>query len=325
VANQVARFIVPINLNQRAFELCLEAHAAADELRIRGRQELGSALILDFGVEAAGGLEAGLRLAEICTAGLAQISLVPADRSTWRGAAVQVVTDDPVRACMASQYAGWKLAHGKYFAMGSGPMRAAAGKEAIFDKIGFREVADVAVGVLETSKLPPGELCQMVAADCRVGPAQLVLCVAPTASQAGTIQIVARSVETALHKLHELDFDLARVASAFGTAPLPPVAAGDLAAIGRTNDAVLYGGDVTLWIRGDDESVAAIGPRVPSSASPDFGEPFAAIFRRYDCDFYKIDPHLFSPAAVTFCNLDTGRTKRFGQVLPEVVQKSFLS
>jgi methenyltetrahydromethanopterin cyclohydrolase len=226
---------------------------------------------------------------------------------------------------MASQYAGWKLAHGKYFAMGSGPMRAAAGKESIFDTIGFRETAEVAVGVLESSKLPPVELCQMVAADCGVGPAQLILCVARTASQAGTMQIVARSVETALHKLHELGFEVARVASAFGTAPLPPVAADDLAAIGRTNDAVLYGGEVTLWFSGDDDSVGEIGPRVPSSASPDFGEPFAAIFRRYDCDFYKIDPHLFSPAAVTFCNLDTGRTQRFGRVVPEVVQKSFTS
>jgi methenyltetrahydromethanopterin cyclohydrolase len=316
---------VPINLNQRAFELCLEAHAAADELRIRGRQEPGSALVLDFGVEAAGGLEAGLRLAEICTAGQAQVSLEKADSAVWQGPAVQVMTDDPVRSCMASQYAGWKLAHGKYFAMGSGPMRAAAGKEGIFDSIGFRETAEVAVGVLESNKLPPAELCQKIAADCRVERSQLILCVAPTASQAGTIQIVARSVETALHKLHELGFDLARIASAFGTAPLPPVAADDLAAIGRTNDAVLYGGEVTLWFSGDDDRVAEIGPRVPSSASPDFGEPFAAIFCRYNCDFYKIDPHLFSPAAVTFCNLDTGRTQRFGRVVPEVVQKSFLT
>ena len=68
-----------------------------------------------------------------------------------------IATDDAVRACMGAQYAGWKLAHGKYFAMGSGPMRAAAGKEAIFDTIGFRETTEVAVGVLESSKLPPGE------------------------------------------------------------------------------------------------------------------------------------------------------------------------
>jgi methenyltetrahydromethanopterin cyclohydrolase len=315
---------VTISLNQQAFELCLEAHAAADELRISGRQDAGGPLILDFGIEALGGLEAGLRLAEICLAGQAEVALVPADRSLWSGPAVQVTTDNPVRACMAAQYAGWKVEHGKFFAMGSGPMRASAGKEAIFESIGYRERADVAVGVLESRKLPPPELCDRIAADCGVSSSHLILCVAPTASQAGTIQVVARSIETALHKLHEIGFDISRVESGYGTAPLPPVAKNDLAAIGRTNDAVLYGGEATLWVRGDDESVTAIGPRVPSSASPDFGEPFAAIFQRYDCDFYRIDPHLFSPAAVTFHNLDTGRTQRFGQVSHEVIQRSFL-
>lgn len=313
-----------INLNQQAFELCLEAHAAADELRICGRQLTNGPLVLDFGVEAPGGLEAGVRLAEICMAGQAQVGLVPADRSLWLGPAVQVMTDDPVRACMAVQYAGWKLEHGKFFAMGSGPMRALAGKEAIFETIGHREQADVAVGVLESRKLPPPDLCDRIASDCGVSPSHLILCVAPTASQAGTTQIVARSVETALHKLHEVGFDISRVESGYGTAPLPPIAADDLAAIGRTNDAILYGAEVTLWIRGDDESLVAIGPLLPSSASPDFGEPFAAIFRRYECDFYRIDPHLFSPAVVTFCNLDTGRTHRFGQISPDVIERSFL-
>jgi methenyltetrahydromethanopterin cyclohydrolase len=318
-------FVVTVNLNQQAFELCLEAHAAADELRIVGRQQPGGVLLLDFGIEAPGGLEAGLRLAEICLAGQAAVTLVTADRSLWRGPAVQVMTDNPVRACMASQYAGWRLEHGKFFAMGSGPMRALAGKEAIFETIGFRERAEVAVGVLECRQLPPPELCNSIAADCGVSASHLILCVAPTASQAGTIQIVARSIETALHKLHEIGFNIARVESGFGTAPLPSVARDDLAAIGRTNDAVLYGGEVTLWVRGDDDSVTAAGPRVPSSASADFGEPFATIFERYGRDFYKIDPHLFSPAAVTFCNLDTGRTYRFGQVSPDVIQRSFMT
>jgi methenyltetrahydromethanopterin cyclohydrolase len=315
---------VTISLNQQAFELCLEAHAAAGELRIIGQQLAGGPLILDFGIDAPGGLEAGLRLSEICLAGQADVTIVPAERSLWAGPAVQVTTDAPVRSCMASQYAGWKLQHGKFFAMGSGPMRALAAKEAIFESIGYREQADVAVGVLESRTLPPAELCEQVAADCGVSPSHLILCVAPTASQAGTIQVVARSVETALHKLHEIGFDISRVQSGYGTAPLPPVAGSDLAAIGRTNDAVLYGGEVTLWVRGDDESLEALGPRVPSSASPDFGEPFIAIFQRYGCDFYRIDPHLFSPAAITFHNLDSGRTQRFGQVSPEVIQRSFL-
>ncbi|HEV3023547.1 MAG TPA: methenyltetrahydromethanopterin cyclohydrolase, partial [Pirellulales bacterium] len=150
-----------------------------------------------------------------------------------------------------------------------------------------------------------------------------VLLAARTASQAGTVQIVARSVETALHKLHELGFDLTRVESGWGVAPLPPPAADDLAGIGRTNDAILYGALVTLWVRGDDTSLESVGPRVPSSASPDHGEPFARIFERYDRDFYKIDPLLFSPAVVTLANLDSGHSFRFGRQLPDVIGRSF--
>jgi methenyltetrahydromethanopterin cyclohydrolase len=137
------------------------------------------------------------------------------------------------------------------------------------------------------------------------------------------MQVVARSVETALHKLHEIGFDLTRVQSGYGIAPLPPIAADDLTGIGWTNDALLYGAEVTLWVRGDDDSLAELGSRVPSSASSDYGEPFAEIFERAGRDFYKIDPLLFSPAVVTFVNLDTGRTQRFGQTNRAVLEKSF--
>jgi len=284
---------------------------------------VGGGTLVDLGVKARGGLEAGLALAEICLAGLGRVGLAPADPGVWRGPAVTVHTDHPVAACLASQYAGWQIAQGKFFAMGSGPMRAAAGKEALFDQIGHRERAGVAVGVLETGKLPSDEVFADLARQCGVEPAKLTLLAARTASQAGTVQIVARSVETALHKLHELGFDLKRLESGWGVAPLPPPAADDLRGIGRTNDAILYGAEVTLWVRGDDASLEEVGPRVPSSSSPDHGEPFARIFERYDRDFYKIDPQLFSPAVVTLANLDTGRSFRFGRVLPEVIERSF--
>ncbi|HUG68985.1 MAG TPA: methenyltetrahydromethanopterin cyclohydrolase, partial [Pirellulaceae bacterium] len=153
----------------------------------------------------------------------------------------------------------------------------------------------------------------------------LTLLVAPTASLAGSIQVVARSLETALHKLHEIGYDIHRVRSGFGSAPLPPVAANDLAGIGRTNDAVLYGGEVTLWVTGDDDSLREFGPQIPSSASPDHGQPFAEIFARYDHDFYKIDPLLFSPARVVLNNLETGTSMRFGEFEPQVLRASFSS
>ena len=145
----------------------------------------------------------------------------------------------------------------------------------------------------------------------------------PTASAAGNFQVVARVVETALHKLFEVGFDVTRIRSAVGTAPLSPVARDDLTGIGRTNDAILYGGCVTLWVRGDDESIAAIGPKVPAMASASYGEPFLKIFEQAGRDFYKIDPHLFSPAEIVFQNLDTGNVQTFGKVAPDVLKTSF--
>jgi methenyltetrahydromethanopterin cyclohydrolase len=204
-------------------------------------------------------------------------------------------------------------------------MRALAAKESLFETIGRGEPEPEAVGVLESSELPPPEVCRYVARECNVQPDRLTLLVARTASQAGTVQVVARSVESAMHKLHELGFDLARVESGYGVSPLPPVAADDLAAMGRTNDAILYGAEVTLWVRGDERTLGKLGAQVPSGASPDHGHPFAQIFQRHGRDFYSIDPSLFGPAVVTLMNLDTGRTYRFGRLMPDVLQGSFTS
>lgn len=314
------------SLNRRALDAAnaLEPHAEDDRVAVRPVE--GGGRVIDCGIESPGGLEVGVVLARVCLAGLASVSIVPGEISGRPGMLVQVFTDHPVRACLASQYAGWAIKLGKYFAMGSGPMRAAAGTEAIFDDIGHRETASGetgVIGVLEARKPPTSEVVRLIASACKVEPETVSLLVAPTASLAGGVQIVARSVETALHKLHELKFDLSRILSAHGTAPLPPVAADDLAAIGRTNDAILYGARVILCVTGDDASLDEIGRKVPSSASRDHGEPFSTIFARYNHDFYAVDPHLFSPAEVVFQNVQTGRSHIFGQLEPGVLARSF--
>jgi len=312
-----------LNANARQFLELLLAQGQMLRVAATTCPQTGATLV-DCGIAVLGGLEAGRCLAEICMSTLGDVRFVPARPEFGVGPAVQVQTDLPLCACLASQYAGWKLTHGKFFALGSGPMRLAAAKEPLFAKLGWtRERTEEVLGILETRALPPPEIIQKIAADCGVEPDRVTLLLAPTASLAGGVQIVARSVETALHKLLELDFDLTRVISGYGTAPLPPVAADDLAAIGRTNDAILYGGEVTLVVRCDDELLAEIGPRAPSCASDDFGAPFGELFARYGGDFYQIDPHLFSPAVVAFQNLQTGRTFRFGQLRPEIVRRSF--
>jgi methenyltetrahydromethanopterin cyclohydrolase len=310
-------------LNEQAWQLCEAMAADADTLGIVVHTLACGTRVVDCGVAAPGGIESGRRLAEVCMAGLGEIEIQAADPSLWRGQAVDVRTDRPVAACMAAQYAGWEIIGERFFAMGSGPMRAAAAREPLFNTIDCCEKAERCVGVLETSQLPPEGVCLDIAGKCSVHPGALTLLAARTASWAGTVQIVARSIETALHKLHELGFDLTRIEKGRGSAPLPPVGDSDLAAIGLTNDAILLGGCAELFVHGDDASLEEIGPHVPSCASPDFGRPFAEIFARYDHDFYRIDPLLFSPALVRFYNLDTDRSFEFGQFAPELLVESF--
>jgi methenyltetrahydromethanopterin cyclohydrolase len=310
-------------MNERAMRLADHMAGTAAALRIEVRQTPNGTRLLDCGIQAEGGLQAGLAMARVCLAGQAEVALTVGQLEDLPCPMVQVHSDHPVLACMASQYAGWQVAVGKFFGMGSGPMRAVYGKEALFDSIAGREQATAAVGVLESHKLPGDEVTAYLAERLNLPPSKLTLVIAPASSQAGNVQVVARSLETALHKLYELKFDLGQIVSGYGTAPLPPVAADFLGAIGRTNDAILYGGQVVLWVRADDEQLAEIGPKVPSSASPDHGAPFAEIFARYEQDFYRIDPLLFSPAVIVFQNLRTGKSHRFGRTDHEVLRRSF--
>lgn len=314
-----------LRLNQRATELAEQGIADRPRFNV-DVHHIGGARVLDFGVKARGGLEAGCLLARICLAGLGNAEVAAGQLGEMAWPHVTVQTDHPLDACLLSQYAGWQIGVGKYFAMGSGPMRATAAVEELFEEFDCREPCDFNgryVGVLETGTLPTNEVVSWIAEKLAVTPDQLILCAARTASLAGAVQVVARSVETSLHKLHELKFDVRRVVSGFGTAPLPPVARNDLSGIGLTNDAILYGGSVTLWVSGDDESITETGPRVPSSASAAHGQPFLNIFEQAGRDFYKIDPMLFSPAEITFCNVTTGRVQRFGQRHIDVLRTSF--
>jgi methenyltetrahydromethanopterin cyclohydrolase len=323
IAEERRAMTAALTLNERALLSAEALLADAAALRLAVQRAPNGARVLDCGVAAPGGLHAGLGLARVCLAALADVALAPGTLPDLPCPQIQVATDHPVAACMASQYAGWQVSVGKYFAMGSGPMRAAYGKEELFDHIPGREQAPVAVGALETRKLPPPEVLDYLAERVRLPADRLTLLAAPAASLAGTVQVVARALETALHKLHELKFDLGQIVSGYGVAPLPPVAADELTAIGRTNDAILYGGRVTLWVRADDAVLAEVGPKAPSCSSPAHGEPFAEVFRRAGGDFYQIDKALFSPATLCFHNLASGRSHVFGRLEIDVLRHSF--
>ena len=310
-----------IELNQRSLVVANFMADQAGPMRVEVSELADGCRVIDCGVDAVGGLETGLALAHVSMADLAKIRLTHGVFGSRRVPHIDVSTDHPLVACLLSQYAGWQVTGDDYFGMGSGPMRLAACRESMLKEFGFEpEPPAHAVGVLEAGKLPTEEVAADLAEKCGSG---VTLLVAPTASQAGNVQVLARSVETAMHKLHEVGFETRNVASGFGTAPLPPVAADDLTGIGRTNDAILYGARVTLWVSCEDDEIREIGPKVPSNSSSAHGRAFADLFKEAGGDFYKIDKHLFSPAVVVFQNLKTGNTFQFGQIIEDLALPKF--
>jgi methenyltetrahydromethanopterin cyclohydrolase len=322
-----ANLASPVSVNAAAARLVERLKADAEELRIAvARGSLGETVI-DAGQRCVGGIAAGLRLAEICMGGLGAIEIVTSASTPRWPWTLTVRSSLPVTACLASQYAGWRLSHGvgkdKFLALASGPARALARKEPLFELLDYRDTATTATLVLESSRPPPPEVVGKVADDCRVAPEQLAVIYAPTQSLAGSVQITARVLEVALHKAHELKFPLERIVEGLGAAPLAPPHPDLVAAMGRTNDAIIYAGRVHLFVTGPADDARALADRLPSEGSRDYGRPFVDIFKRSGGDFYAIDPMLFSPAEVTVTALDTGQSFRKGRIDLSLLDASF--
>jgi methenyltetrahydromethanopterin cyclohydrolase len=313
------------SVNARAAPLVEALVRDAAMLRLGVERAANGCMFIDAGIAHRGGIEAGRRIAEICLAGFGRVAF--AKQGVDAGICVFVHACDPVLACLASQYAGWSLAHGEgkgaFRALGSGPARSLAGKEPLFGELGYRDRAESSCLVLEVDRPPPPQIVEKIARDCNISAERLALILTPTRSLAGVVQIVARVLEVALHKVHALGFPLEAVVDGAGSAPLPPPSTDFVTGMGRTNDAILFGGQVQLYVESDDAAAGELAQKLPSSASRDYGKPFARIFEEYGYDFYRIDPLLFAPAEVVVSNLASGRSFRGGRIDGALLAASF--
>lgn len=304
----------------------------AAKLRIGVEVLANGCTVIDAGINAIGGLEAGRIIAEICLGGMGTVSISHSSYTTHWPLSVNVHTGNPVLGCLGSQYAGWSLSHEKYYALGSGPARAMATKvkngevepvEELYKEIAYRDTAASTVLVIENDKLPPLEIIEKVATACNVSPDKLTIIVTPTSSLAGGVQVVARVLEVAMHKAHALHFPLENIIDGSGSAPICPPHPNFVKAMGRTNDAILFAGQVHLFVKGSDEAAEELAKNLPSSTSKDYGKPFAEIFKQYEYDFFKIDAMLFSPASVIVTAVDSGKSFRAGQLDNALLDLSF--
>ncbi|MEL4106160.1 methenyltetrahydromethanopterin cyclohydrolase [Oscillospiraceae bacterium WX1] len=307
--------------NKQALSHVEELIACSLQLRVDVFTQRG-ATIVDCGVKARGGFEAGLLFSKICLGGLADVTLQYQDFGGIVWPTVNVVTDHPVRACMASQFAGWQLKCDSRVYVGSGPACAVVPKGNIFAYLDYQDHADAVILCLESAKLPPDEVIDMVCAECRCAPENLTVLVAPTASATGAVQVAARTLETGLFKLRRLKYDLGKIVSGIGICPISPVAADTSSALGRTNDAISYGGTVICNVHDDDDTLRAVVGRVPTAAMPNDGLAYFELDTSAG-DFYKLSPDQFNPAVIWLCNLESGNSFSAGTIRPDVLRRSF--
>ena len=299
----------------------------ADRLRVDVARDESGVTLVDAGIATRGSIEAGLAIARLCMGGLGAVQLFASPREGWPDW-LQVRSSQPVLACLASQYAGWSLAAGKeeaggrkFFALGSGPARALACKEPLFAELAYRDDAEHGVLVLEVDRPPPPVVIAKVLHDCALSPRGLAIVLTPTTSLAGTTQVVARVLEVALHRAHALGFPVHDIVEGTACAPLPAPGADFLEGMARTNDAILYGGQVHLWVAGEPAAARDLALRLPSGNSPDHGRSFGELFAAAGHDFYKLDAGLFAPAEVWVTHAPSGQTWHAGALRMDLLRR----
>lgn len=314
-----------ISVNSLAWKLLGKLIENAGLYRVNETKAENGATIIDAGIEAEGGFQAGKLITEICMGGCGKAKIAYRKYGDFELPSISVDTDNPIIATLGSQYAGWQIKEDGYFAIGSGPARALALKpKKIYDEIGYKDDFDKAVVVLETEKRPPTETLEQIARDCKVPNEDLAVILTPTTSVAGSTQVAGRIVETGIHKLRRIGFDLNKIQHAWGVAPIPPVHPKFANAMSRTNDAILYGGTTYYVLEYENEKeLVRILKEAPSESSRDYGRPFIEIFKEARCDFYKVDPNLFAPAVIIVNNTLTGNTYRNGNINTKLLAESF--
>ncbi len=317
-----------VSVNLEAKKVVDEMIAKADEYHIEVSTLDNGATLLDCGVNASGSFKAGELYTKVCLGGLAEVGIsIPADFSeNFALPCVKVKTAFPSISTLGAQKAGWSVSVGDFFALGSGPARALSLKPAeTYEEIDYKDDADIAILTLEADVLPGEDVAQYVADECGVDVANVFLLVAPTSSLVGSIQIAGRVVENGTYKMLEaIKFDVKKVVHAAGIAPIAPVDADGLKAMGKTNDAVLFGGRTFYYVESEEgDDIEAVAKALPSSAADGYGKPFFDVFKEAEFDFYKIDKGMFAPAEVVINDLTTGKLYREGFVNQDLLKKSF--
>jgi methenyltetrahydromethanopterin cyclohydrolase len=312
------------SVNQGALKVVREILDRKEELNCGVTEDKSGSTLVDAGVGCAGSSELGRLIGETCLGGLGAARLTRMFIGDLDLPAIIVSVEQPKIATLGSQYAGWSIRVGKYYASGSGPARALARFETgLFDAIAYQDTSKKSVIILESRNLPTKEATEYIAERCGIAPSNLYCIIVPAASIAGLVERSSRIIGTGLYKAYRIGFDPDRIRRGHGIAPIAPLIRHENRAMSVSHDCILYGGRAFYHVRKDMDDLQETVDRLPSSTSAQYGQPFYDLFEGFDFEISRIDPLLLGPAEVTFNHIETGKVYHAGGLNPCILRKSF--
>jgi methenyltetrahydromethanopterin cyclohydrolase len=284
--------------------------------------------VIDMGVNARGGWQAGKLFVEATIGGLGHVDFGLYTFGENKLPSIDVYIDHPVEATFSSQFSGWEIPGSdpetRITPIGSGPARAIARNDIWTQSWPYQDIHHETVFAVQTTVLPDGSLAQEVAQACHIQPENVYILAARTASLAGSIQVCSRTVEASIGKLFTLGFDLSKIISGMGTCPIAPPARNEFIGMDRTNTALIYGGMVRYVFDCRDEEIERILEKLPFSASRRFGESFADLMEEANRVFPDIDRDIHTVAVYEITNYATGRVFKAGKIHEDLLKRSLL-
>lgn len=314
-----------LSVNRAAMDIVRRIMAESERLGVEVITLNNKSTVIDMGVRQPGGWEAARLFCEATLGGLGRVEFGTFDLEGLELPQVELYVDLPAVALLGSQISGWALTELKNEAgvvpLVSGPIRARGPQDMFAGPVPYRDDAEEVVAALQDNRLPNETLTWLLADRCGVPPEGVYVLVAATSSLVGSINVVARTLETAIWRLHCFGLDVNRVIAAWGRAPLPPVVRDEFEAMVRTNTFAYYGGTVGFILDDDEEKIASVVGELPLSPATCrlYGVPFRELFERAGGDIFNMEGFVHSVARVVINNVSTGKIVSAGAVDKKVL------
>jgi methenyltetrahydromethanopterin cyclohydrolase len=317
-----------ISVNKNAFEILKVLTKNSDELGLKISKLKNGTTIVDAGIDAPGGLRAGIIISQLSFGGLSEVRLTEESYDDLALNSVYVATDLPHIAVLCSQYPLFgedAVDVDGYSPLVSGPLRALMREpKEIFDLIKYKDNAKVGALILQTDEYPKDKYAEYVAKKGGISPRNLCLILMPTQCIARSVDVAARVIETSMWRLVQvLGYDFRKVKFMTGLAPFAPIYPDIWQRPGITPDDMdHFCGHVSFGVvpaKGDDLDALVKNMVVESTAAN--GKPFFEILKEHDLSFHNIPREIYAVAKATIYDLSTGNMHRAGKMNVPLIKR----